>query len=70
MRKLNFDVFMCDKCGEIVLIIDVVSLNKVTSHSMNCVCNAKIKSDYKKELLNCKTSIEREMVHTKYLKIL
>ena len=66
----NFELFMCDKCGEIVLVNDVHSLNKVTSHYIRCSFNKKIMEDYNNELKACKYEIELELVHKKYIKLL
>jgi hypothetical protein len=66
----NYDIYTCDKCGEVIMIVDVKSLNKATSHAHNCVCNAKIIKSYNNELKSCTNDIDRKIVHAKYIKLL
>ena len=42
IELINFEIYLCDKCGYIVLINDALSLSKATNHAFNCVCNKEI----------------------------
>jgi len=66
----NFDVFMCDKCDTIIMIVDVHTLNQASNHTSHCICNTKLMERYKAELNACKCDIEFELVHRKYNKLL
>lgn len=66
----NFDIFICDKCCEIVMIHDADTLNKANSHALDCICNKELVSQYKSELKACNSDIELKIVHKKYINLL
>lgn len=70
MKNINFNVYLCDKCGEIILINDFISMGAAHNHMFKCVCNKELVKTFDDELKKCACAEEMEELYAKYYKLL